>query len=128
MKRTWYKRTFGLIKKISVGLLTGLVNGSNTKCFSLSNQKCKIQPTDINLHPNEYIQEFHHYLFLVKLDISVGRCNTLYDLSNKACISNKTEDLNLSLFNTIAGIKEYKTLTEHITCEWKCKLNGTKCN
>ena len=40
MKRTWYKIMFGLIKKIFIGLLTGLVNGSNhTKCVSLSNQK-----------------------------------------------------------------------------------------
>ena len=40
---------FGLIKKIFVGLLTGLINGSNhTKCISLSNKKCEIQPTFIN--------------------------------------------------------------------------------
>ena len=46
---------FGVIKKIFVGLLTGLVNGSNhTNCVLLSNQKCKIQPTLINLYPNEY--------------------------------------------------------------------------
>ena len=45
---------FGLIKKIFIGLLTGLVNGSNhTKCVSLNNQKCMTQPTLINLHPNE---------------------------------------------------------------------------
>ena len=50
---------FGLIKKIFIGLLTGLVNGSNhTKCISLSNQKCMTQTTLINLHPNEYSQEF----------------------------------------------------------------------
>ena len=37
---------FGLIKKIFIGLSTGLVNGSNhTKCVSLSNQKCMTQPT-----------------------------------------------------------------------------------
>ena len=29
MERTWYKIMFGLIKKILIGLLTGLVNGSN---------------------------------------------------------------------------------------------------
>ena len=41
-----------------VGLLAGLVNGSNqTKCVSFSNQKCMIQPTLINLYPNEYSQE-----------------------------------------------------------------------
>ena len=98
---------FGLIKKIFIELLTGLVNGSNhTKCVSLSNQKCMIQPTLINLHPNEYSQEFPYYPFLVKLDRCVGSCNTLNDLSNKVCIPNKTEDLNLSVFNLITGINE----------------------
>ena len=77
MKRTWCKILFGLIKKIFIGLLTGLVNGSNhTKCVSLSNQECMTQPTLINLHPNEYSQEFHYYQFAVKLDECVGSCNT----------------------------------------------------
>ena len=39
----------GLIKKIFIGLLTGLGNESNnTKCVLLSNQKGMIQPTLIN--------------------------------------------------------------------------------
>ena len=38
---------FGLIKKIVIGLLTCLVNGSN------HNQKCEIHPTLINLHPDQ---------------------------------------------------------------------------
>ena len=98
--------------KIFIGLLTGLVNGSNhTKCISLSSQKCMIQSTLINLHPNEYSQEFHYYPFAVKLDRCVGSCNTLNDLSNKACVPNKTEDLNLSVFNMIARINQSKTLT-----------------
>ena len=60
---------FGLIKKIFIGLLTGLVNGSNhTKCLSLSNQKNMIQPVLIDLHPNEYNQLFYYYQFGVKLD------------------------------------------------------------
>ena len=60
---------FGLIKKIFAGLLTGILNASNhTKCVWLSNQKCMIQPTLINLHPDEYSQEFHNYRFAVKLD------------------------------------------------------------
>ena len=59
MKKTGLKGV-GLIKKIFIGLLAGLVNGSNhTKCVSLSNRKCMTQPTLINLHPNEYSQEFH---------------------------------------------------------------------
>ena len=75
---------FGLIKKIFIRLLTGLVNRSNhTKCVSLSNQKCMTQPTLINLHPNECNKEFHYYPFSVKLDICVGSCNIINDLSKK---------------------------------------------
>ena len=89
---------FGLIKKIFIGLLTGIVSVSNhTKYVLLSNQRCMSQPTIINLHPNEYSQEFHYYPFAVNLDRCVGSCNTLNDLPNKVCVSNKTEDLNLSL-------------------------------
>ena len=45
---------FWLIEKIFMGLLISIVNASNyTKCISLSNQKYMIQPTLINLHPNE---------------------------------------------------------------------------
>ena len=43
---------FGLIKKMFIGLLTGIVStSSHTKFVSLSNQKCMIQLTLINLHP-----------------------------------------------------------------------------
>ena len=111
---------FRLIKKLFIELLTSIVSASNdTKCVSLRNQKCKIQPTLVNLHPNESSQEFHCYPFSVKLDRCVGSCNTLNDLSNKVCIPKKTEDLNLSVFNMIAGINESKTLTKNISCECK---------
>ena len=66
---------------------------------SLSYQKCMTQPTLINLHPNESSQEFHYYPFSVKLDRYVGGCNTVNDLSNKVFVPNKTEDLNISVFN-----------------------------
>ena len=78
---------FGLITTIFIGLLTGLVNGSNhTNCVSLCNQKCMTQRTFINLDPNEYTQEFHCCPVAVKLDICAGICNTVNDLSNKVCI------------------------------------------
>ena len=87
-------------------LLTNRVDASNhMKCVSLSNQKCKIQPTFIDLHPNEYCQELHYYLFAVKLDKCVGSCNTLNDLSNKLCLPNKTDDLNIVVLNMITEEK-----------------------
>ena len=55
---------FGLIKKMFMGLLVSIINAFNhSKCKSLSNQKCMTQPTLINLHPNEYSQEFYYYPF-----------------------------------------------------------------
>ena len=46
---------FEITKKLFVVLLTTLVNvSSQTKFVSLSNQRCKIQPTPFNLHSNEY--------------------------------------------------------------------------
>ena len=69
---------FGIVKKIFIVLLTSIVNASNhTKCVSLSNQKCEIQPTLINLHLNECSQELHYYPFAVKLARCVGGCNFL---------------------------------------------------
>ena len=74
---------FGIIKKILIGLLSSIVNASNhTKCVSLSNQKSKMQPTLIELHPNKYSQEFYYYPFAVKGDRCAGSCNTINDLSN----------------------------------------------
>ena len=63
-----------------------------------------------------------------KLDRFVGSGNALTDLSNKVCVPNKTEDLNLSMLNMITGIKESKTLTKHVSNECNCKFDGRKCN
>ena len=58
-----------------IRLLTVILSASNhTKCVSLSNQKCITQPTVINLHPNEYSQEFYYYPFIVNLD----RCHSAH--------------------------------------------------
>ena len=110
---------FALIKKVFIGLLINMVNESNyTKCVLLSDQKYIIQPTHINLHPNEDNQEFHYYPSFNNLDNS----------SNKVCVPNKKEDLNLSMFNMITGIDESKTVSKHISCECKCKTDRTKCH
>ena len=106
---------FGILKKMFIVLLFSINNVFNhIKYIPLSNQKCEIQPTLINLHPSEYSQEFHYYPFAVKLDRCVASCNTLNDLCNKVCVPNKTENINLSLVNMITGINESKTLTKHV--------------
>ena len=98
---------FGLIKKIFLELITSLVNVYyHTKWIALSIQKFMIQSTLINLHPTGYSQKSLYYPFPVELDRSVGSCNTLNGLFNKVYVPNKTEDLNLSMFNMIKGKNE----------------------
>ena len=58
-----------LRKCLFIVLLPNIVIASSyTKCVYLSNQKCEIKPTFINLHPNKYSQKLHYYPFMVKLD------------------------------------------------------------
>ena len=81
---------FEFIHKIFIRLSTCVVNASTyAKCVSLSNQKCKIQPTLINLHPNECTQGLHYYPFTVNLARCVKSCNTLNDLYNKVYFPTK---------------------------------------
>ena len=88
-----------------IGILINIINALNhTKCVSLNNHQCMVQPPFINLHPNECNQGLHYYLFGVDLDRCVRSYYTLNDLSNSVCIPNKIEDLNLSVFNMITWI------------------------
>ena len=109
-----------------IRLLTGLVNASNhKKCISLGNQKCEIQPTFINLHLMNTVTNYTS--IHLELDSCAGTCKTPNDLSSKVCVPNKTEDLNIQVFNMITGKNESK-LTKSISNECKCKFDERKCN
>ena len=54
-------------------------------------------------------------LQLSKLDNCVGNYTTLNEFSNKVCVPDKIEDLNMHVFNMIAGKRESKTLTKDIS-------------
>ena len=64
--------------------------------------------THINLNPDKHINGLRYYLILVNLDRCNGSCNTLHDTSSTICVPNKTEYVNLSVFNMITGINESK--------------------
>ena len=119
----------GFIKRMFIGLLTSLVNASNyTKCVSLNNQQCMIQPVFINLYPNEYSQGIRYYPFAINLDRCVGSYNTLDYLSSRLCVTDKAEELNLNVFNIITETNESTILRKHISCKCEFKFNGRKRN
>ena len=83
----------------------------------MSNQKCKIQSTLINLHPNEYSQELHCNTFEVKLNKCVGCCSTPNDFSNKQCVLNNTKDIHV--LNMITGKNQSIIWMKDMS--WECK-------
>ena len=90
---------FKFLKNIFIGIFTSIVDASNhTKWASLGNQKCKIQPTFINLHPNEYSQRLRYYPFVINLDTCTRSCNTLNDLSNEVCVPKENSRLKSKPF------------------------------
>ena len=100
----------------------------NTKYISLDNQPCMTRPTLININPDKHNQGLRYYLFMVNLDISNASYNTLDDPSGIICAPTKKEDANLNVFNMIRSINKSKTLIKHTSCEYKCKIDGRKCN
>ena len=54
------------------------------------------------------------YPFAVNLNKCMGIRDTLNDLSNNIYVPNKTEKLNLSVFNMITGRTESKISTKYI--------------
>ena len=74
------------------------------------------------------MQVFHSNPFAVKLYKCVGCCNTVNDMSNRVCLPNKTEDLNVRGFNMISGKDKSKILTKNISCVCESRFKKKKCN
>ena len=83
--------------------------------MSLNNEHCKTRPFLIDLNHID-----RKYLFTITLDKWNGSCNTFNNMSNKVCVPNKTENVDLNAFNLITRKNEL----EHISCKFESK----KCN
>ena len=91
-----------------------------------------IRPFLIDLNPVELKLSIHgkylDYPFMISLDKCNGSCNTVDDLSTKACVPSKTKDVNVKVSNMITNRNKAKTLViKQISCDFKCNFNGTTC-
>ena len=92
-----------------------------TKCLFLNDESCMVRPATIDMNP----VELKYYSFMINLNKCTGKCN---DLSQKICAPKETKDINVKAFNMIANKDEAKAVTEHISCDCKCKFNSATCN
>ena len=84
-------------------------------------ETCMIRPTLIDMNTNE----LKYYPFIINLNKCTGSCNVL---SPKICVPKEKTEISVKVFNVIRNKDEAKTVREHISCDFKCKFNGTTCN
>ena len=48
------------------------------------------------------------------------------DRCTKICVPNKTENVDVKVFNMITGINETKTFTKNVSCDWNYKFDSKK--
>ena len=65
-------------------------------------------PNLIYLNPDEWNPGLDYCPFMVNSDRCIGSCSTLDDQSNVIFVPSKTECLNLSVFNIIMIINDWK--------------------
>ena len=67
-----------------------------------------------------------YYPCTISLDKSTGSCNVI---SPKIGAPKKQKKgVNVKAFNMITNKNEAKTMTKHVSCDYKCRFNNTKCN
>ena len=103
-------------------LLSSLAHAADlTKCLFLNDEPYMVRSTLIDMNP----VELKYYPFMFSINKCSGGCNVL---SPKICVPKETKYINVKAFNMIKNKDESKAMTEHISCDCKCKFNSTKCN
>ena len=74
--------------------------------MSSNNEPCLARPTFINLNPIK----LPYNPFMSSIDRCNGSFNTFDDPSGRICVPNKTEDINLNVFNMVTRINKPKLL------------------
>ena len=80
-----------------------------------------VRPTLIDMNPNE----LKYYPFMISSNKYAETCNVL---SPKICVPKETKEINVKVFNMITNKDEAKVMTEHISCDCKCKFNSATSN
>ena len=87
----------------------------------LNDELSMVRPTLIDMNP----VELNFYPFTINLNKCTGICNAL---PPKIYVPKETKDVNFKAFDKITNKDEAKEMSEHISCDCKCKFNSATCN
>ena len=114
---------FSVIKQVFIVLLnfSESLAQEQTKSLFLNDVPCIVKPTLIDMNP----VELKYYPFMISLNKCTGSCNVFFP---KVCVPKETKDGNVKAFNMVTNKNKAKAMTEHISCDCKCKFHSTTCN
>ena len=105
-----------------IALLSCLVCVADlTKCLFLDDELWMVHDEPITIDMNS--DELKYYPFMISLNKCTESCNAL---SPKICVPKEKTDIYVKEYNMIT--EKAHAMTEHISCDCKCKFNSTKCN
>ena len=113
---------FSPIKQVFIVLISFISSlaRNRKKCLFLNDESCMVRPILIDMNP----VELKYYPFIISIDKCTGICNVL----PPKCFPKETKDINVKVFNMITNKNEAGAMTEHISCNCKCKFNSTICD
>ena len=108
-----------------IALLSSLARVADpTKFLFFTGEPCLDRPAIIDMNS----VELKYYPFIVSLNKCTENCNVF---SPKICVPKEIKDIltnYVKALNMITNKNEAKAITEHISCDCKCKSNSATCN
>ena len=109
----------------SVNLLSAvLLNATQLKYVSMTNQECKVRPKIINVNTDEPVS----YRFSIKTTECSGSCNNINDPYAKMCVPDAIKNINVKVFNLMSRTNETRHIKWHETCKCKRRLDASVYN
>ena len=105
---------FIVLLSFSESLTREVKVSDQTKCLFLNDEPCMVRSTIIYMN----LVELKYYPFMISLNKCIGSCTYLQKF-----VFQKKKRHNINVINMITNINEAKAITEHISCDFKCKFS-----
>lgn len=90
------------------------------------NQNFSTRPSLIDLNTDEQ----RYYSFVLSFDRHDGSCNTvdglyeiIFDMSDRLCVPNKTENVNVEVVSMISRNNELKLTVKSTSCDFRYRFD-----
>ena len=116
----------GFLKKrflrLTILSSVNLLNATQSKCASMTNQECNVRPEIVNVNSDEPV----FYPFRIKASKCSRSCTNINDPYAKMCVPNVVKNLNV--FSIMSRTNETRLIEWHETCKCRCSLDASVWN